>query len=131
MAQSERLGVFPYSPLAAGLLTGKYLDEAEGTGRLVESERYRVRYGQAGYEQVAREFCVLARELGHHPVSLAIAWVGAHPAVTAPILGARNVEQLEPALRSVDIEVTDELRARLDALSPTPSPATDRSEERA
>jgi aryl-alcohol dehydrogenase-like predicted oxidoreductase len=55
--------------------------------------------------------------------------VGAHPAVTAPIIGARNVEQLRASLDSVKIEMTPELRAELAALSRTPPPATDRLEE--
>ncbi len=53
-----------------------------------------------------------------------------HPAVTAPILGARNLEQLETCLGCLDVEMTPELRARVSALSPTPPPATDRNEER-
>ena len=64
-----------------------------------------------------------------HPVSAAVAWVGAHPAVTAPIVGARNVEQLRASLDSVSIDMTPELRAEISALSRTPPPATDRSEE--
>jgi aryl-alcohol dehydrogenase-like predicted oxidoreductase len=55
--------------------------------------------------------------------------VAAHPAVTAPIIGARNVEQLRASLDSVKIELTPELRAQIAALSRTPPPATDRSEE--
>ena len=66
---------------------------------------------------------------GYHPVSLAVAWVSHHPAVTAPILGARNVEQLEDALRSVDIRLSPELYADICRLTPTPPSATDRSEE--
>jgi aryl-alcohol dehydrogenase-like predicted oxidoreductase len=58
-----------------------------------------------------------------------VAWVGAHPAVTAPIIGARNVEQLKASLDSVTIPMTPELRSELAALSRTPPPATDRSEE--
>ena len=53
----------------------------------------------------------------------------AHPTVTCPIIGARNLEQLEPSLRAVDIDMTDELRAEIAALSRTPPPATDRLEE--
>ena len=129
MALSEGLGVFAYSPLAAGLLTGKYTGGKSESGRLEENSMYGVRYGEASYERVARAFTQLAGELGVHPVSLAIAWVGAHPAVTAPLLGARNVAQLEPALESVSIEMEPQLRARISALSLTPPPATDRNEE--
>ena len=55
--------------------------------------------------------------------------VGAHPAVTAPIVGARNPEQLKDSLAAVEIDMTPALRAEIAALSRTPPPATDRSEE--
>jgi aryl-alcohol dehydrogenase-like predicted oxidoreductase len=62
-------------------------------------------------------------------VSTAVAWVGAHPAVTAPIIGARNLDQLKDSLNAVNVNMTPELRAELAALSRTPPPATDRLEE--
>jgi len=131
-AADAGLGVFPYSPLAAGFLTGKYRNKG-GSGRITESKQYSTRYGVGHYAEIAGAFVDLADEVGINPVSLAIAWVGAHPAVTSPILGARNVAQLEPALASVDVDITygDELYERIRALSPEPPPATDRSEERA
>ncbi|RMF01361.1 MAG: aldo/keto reductase, partial [Chloroflexi bacterium] len=81
--------------------------------------------------QTAEQFTNLARELDVEPAALAVAWVGAHPAVTAPIIGARNLAQLEGSLKAVDIAMTPELRARISALSVAPPPATDRTEERA
>jgi aryl-alcohol dehydrogenase-like predicted oxidoreductase len=51
-----------------------------------------------------------------------------HPGVTAPIVGARNLEQLEGSLEALDVDMTPELRQQISALSPTPPPATDRSE---
>lgn len=131
MAQSEGLGVIPYSPLGGGLLTGKYGPETRpDAGRLVENDIYQMRYGGEWMYDVAARFTTFAREHGYDPVSLAVAWVGSHPAVTAPIIGARSVEQLDGSLASVDIDVTPELRAEISALSPTPPPATDRDEER-
>jgi aryl-alcohol dehydrogenase-like predicted oxidoreductase len=62
-------------------------------------------------------------------VGTAIAWVGAHPAVTAPIIGARNTDQLKASLAAVDIDMTPSLRAEIADLSRTPPPATDRLEE--
>jgi aryl-alcohol dehydrogenase-like predicted oxidoreductase len=53
-----------------------------------------------------------------------------HPAITAAIIGARNLEQLEPSLAAAELKMTPEQRAELSALSPEPAPATDRSEER-
>ncbi len=59
----------------------------------------------------------LAAELGVSATALAIAWVAAHPAVTAPLLGARSLEQLEGALKAAELTITPELYARVAALS--------------
>ena len=131
MAQAENLAVTPYSPLGGGLLTGKYgVDKRPDTGRLVDNEMYQTRYGADWIYKVAESFTTFAREHGYDPVALAVAWAGGHPAVTAPIIGARNVEQLEGSLKALEIEMTPDLRAEISALSPTPPPATDRNEER-
>jgi aryl-alcohol dehydrogenase-like predicted oxidoreductase len=79
--------------------------------------------------ETARKFTAFCRERGVHPMSMAVAWVGSHPAVTAPIIGARNVDQLRASLDSVKIQMTPELRAEVSALSRTPPPATDRTDE--
>lgn len=130
LAESERLAVFPYSPLGGGLLTGKYgPSDRPSSGRIVDVEVYRVRYGDSGAFEIAERFTALARDHGVHPAALAIAWVASHPAVTAPILGARSVAQLEPALVAVDVAMSAELRESISLLSPAPPPATDRSEE--
>jgi aryl-alcohol dehydrogenase-like predicted oxidoreductase len=131
MAQSEKLGVIPYSPLGGGLLTGKYgVGKRPETGRLVENKMYMTRYGDEWVYDVAEQFAGFASEKGFDPASLAVAWVGAHPGVTAPIIGARNLKQLEGSLGAVDIPMTEELYAEISALSPAPPPATDRNEEK-
>jgi aryl-alcohol dehydrogenase-like predicted oxidoreductase len=131
MAQAEKLGVISYSPLGGGLLTGKYgLTRRPKTGRLVEHKTYQARYGAEWMYDVAGKFSELAGERGLEPASLAVAWVAAHPAITAPIIGARNLVQLESSLAAVDIAMTDELYAEIAALSPEPPPATDRNDER-
>jgi aryl-alcohol dehydrogenase-like predicted oxidoreductase len=78
---------------------------------------------------VAEKFAAFCKQRGMHPVSAAVAWVGAHPAVTAPIIGARNVEQLAASLDAMKIEMTPALWDEMAALSRTPPPATDRLEE--
>ncbi|MEW6689995.1 MAG: aldo/keto reductase [Pseudomonadota bacterium] len=127
MAQANGIGVIPYSPGAAGLLSGKYSGEA--SGRLKTNKMYQARYGEPWAFETAQKFAAFCKQRGLHPVSVAIAWVGAHPAVTAPIIGARNVEQLQASLDAVSIDMTPELRAEIAALSRTPPPATDRLEE--
>jgi aryl-alcohol dehydrogenase-like predicted oxidoreductase len=131
LARSEDLGVLSYSPLGGGLLTGKYgVDREPDQGRLVENQMYQTRYGTDVHYRVAERFTDFAEERGHDPVALAVAWVAHHPAITAPIIGARNLTQLEGSLGALDIDMTDDLRAEISALSPTPPPATDRVEER-
>jgi len=130
MAAANGLAVFPYSPLGGGLLTGKYgRDDRPSTGRLVDNPMYTTRYGAPDNYEVAERFRDAARARGVHPVTLAIAWVASHPAVTAPLIGARDVAQLAPALAALQLSLTPEERAELSALSPAPPPATDRNEE--
>lgn len=131
MAQAENLAVFPYSPLGGGLLTGKYSpDSKSDTGRLVENKMYQIRYQDQWIYETAEQFTSFAKKQGMEPAALAIRWVANHPAITAPLLGARNLEQLEGSLQALDIEMTDALRDEISALSPTPPPATDRNEEK-
>jgi len=131
MAEANGIGVMPYSPAAAGLLSGKYSGKqgAKAAGRLKSNKMYEARYGEKWAFDVAGKFVAFCKKKGLHPVSTAVAWVGAHPAITAPIVGARNLEQLRDSLNSVRIEMTPALRAEISALSRTPAPATDRLEE--
>jgi aryl-alcohol dehydrogenase-like predicted oxidoreductase len=127
MAEANGIGVIPYSPAAAGLLSGKYSGQA--SGRLKTNKMYEARYGEPWMFEVADKFVAFCKQKGLHPVSAAIAWVGAHPAITAPIVGARSLEQLQDSLNSVKVDMTPALRAEIAALSRTPPPATDRLEE--
>ncbi len=130
LAASEEIGVIPYSPLGGGLLTGKYGPEAKpDAGRLIENKMYIKRYGVGDYYQTAADFTVHARERGLRPATLAVAWVMAHPAITAPIIGARNLAQLEASLAALDVAMTPEWYAEISALSATPPPAHDRLDE--
>jgi aryl-alcohol dehydrogenase-like predicted oxidoreductase len=131
MVQAEGLSAFPYNPMGAGLLTGKYgVDKRPQSGRLVDNQIYGTRYNQDLMYQIADDFTALSVRQGVEPAALAVAWVGGHPAVTAPIIGARNLAQLKSSLKAVEIEMTPELWAEISALAPEPPPATDRSEER-
>ena len=128
MAQANGVSVFPYSPAGAGLLSGKYLQK-DTQGRLVTNKMYTARYGEPWMHEVAEKFLAFCKQREMHPVSAAVAWVAAHPGVTAPIIGARNVDQLKASLDSVNIKMTPELWSEMAALSRTPPPATDRLEE--
>lgn len=130
-ALAEGLGVIPYSPLGAGILTGKYgsCKDDSVKGRLNRIEMYRARYGQGWMFQTADKFIGFCRDCGLEPVATAIAWVKSHPAVSAPILGARSVSQLGPQLESRNVDMASSLRDEISQLSVTPAPATDRIEE--
>lgn len=129
LAQSEEIGVISYSPLGGGLLTGKYnLDKKPSIGRLIDQDNYALRYGQSNYYEIADRFGQYSLAHDYHPVSLAIAWVSSHKSITAPIIGARNLEQLEPVLDSLKISLNNEQRDEISALSRTPELATDHDE---
>ncbi|GMA97276.1 aldo/keto reductase [Pelosinus sp. IPA-1] len=129
LAASEQIGVISYSPLGAGLLTGKYgVNKRPEQGRLVEEKRYTDRYTDEINFVIADRFNAYAAQHGMHPATLAVAWVMSNPAITAPIIGARNLEQLEYSLAAIDVDMTPERRNEISLLSITPVPATDRAE---
>lgn len=129
-ALAEELGVTIYSPVGGGLLSGKFgTTQRPESGRIITNPEYARRYSEAWVFEVAEKFTAFAGNMGVHPVTLAVAWAAGHPAVTCPIIGARDLEQLGPSLKAPDIGMTDELRAEIAALSRTPPPATDRLEE--
>ena len=131
MAAELGIGVISYSPLGGGLLSGKYADGPPPQGRLLENDMYKLRYGPEHYWEAARQLAALARERGVHPVTLAVAWAMGGLAITAPIIGARNLTQLEASLAALELELSEAERAELTALTPTPPPANDRLEEQA
>ena len=128
LARSEKLGVIPYSPQAAGLLSGKYLDTS-AKGRIVEKQQYAKRYSHPRYYEIAEHFAHYAQKLGVKPSTLALKWVMANPDITAPIIGARNLVQLEDSLGAIDLQLDPEVLAYVTSLSDTPANATDRLEE--
>jgi len=130
MAQALGIGVVPYSPTGGGLFTGKYgVGRSPDRGRVRDNKMYQTRYGAPAYLEIADRFTRLAEELGVHPVTLSVAWVGGHPAVTSVLVGGRTVDQLAPAFAAQHVTLDEATRARISALSPEPPPATDRNEE--
>ena len=109
------LGVIPYSPLASGFLTGKYRpgrDLPQGARASSVQGRYMNARGFAVLEAVDR----VASENGASPAQIALAWLLAHPSVTAPIVGANTPEQLQHLLPAVHLQLDPKsLRALNDA----------------
>ena len=131
LAKAQGLGVMPYSPLGGGLLTGKYGSaKKDPDGRLSTNPMYVKRFAAEQNYEIAERFCAYAKRVGVHPVTLAVAWVKANPNVTAPIIGARNLDQLEASLAAADYEMTCDQWKEISALTPPVPVATDRDEER-
>ena len=136
MAKSENIGVISYSPLGGGLLTGKYSTESNSlnknsSGRLHDNDKYKLRYGQNWMYEAATNLQKLAQNINQDPIALAVAWVSYNDAITAPIISARNLKQLQSSLDSTNISLNEETYKLISTISPTPPPATDRLEEMA
>jgi aryl-alcohol dehydrogenase-like predicted oxidoreductase len=119
MCESEGLGVIPYSPLAGGFLTGKYTSGAPipPDTRLATSPWYQGIYVKDKNYRVVQALDEYARERGVPKEQLALAWVMSHPAVTAPIIGARTVAHLDTALAALELHMTSEERDRIDKIA--------------
>ncbi len=109
------VGVIPYSPLAGGFLTGKYTRDSVPAS--VRADGIKGRYfNEAGWRVLAAVQATAA-ELETSPAAVALAWQLAKPFVTAPIIGANDVDQLQQSLTAVEITLTPEQVARLDEAS--------------
>ncbi|MFJ8912897.1 aldo/keto reductase [Amycolatopsis sp. NPDC102389] len=121
MAREMGLGVVPWSPLAGGVLTGKYSrDDLSATP---SADGTRKDFNLALGTLTERNFAIVdvvkevAAELGRTPAQVGLAWTLRNPGVTAPIIGARTAEQLEDNLGALEVEFTDSHLARLDEAS--------------
>jgi aryl-alcohol dehydrogenase-like predicted oxidoreductase len=121
-ALDQGLGVLVWSPLAGGLLTGKYRrgqDAPAGTRRLAGWDEPPVRNEEQLYDTV-EVLLAIAAERGVSAAQVALAWLRRKPAVTSLVIGARTDEQLVDNLRAADLQLSDEEQARLDAVSALP-----------
>lgn len=118
MAQRHGIGVLAWSPLAMGMLAGRYerADALPADSRAAQRGGiYSERVAQRAVD-VGNRFAALAREHGVEPAQLAVLWVKEQPGVAAPIIGPRTVAQLENLLPVLDMTLSDELRAACDRL---------------
>jgi aryl-alcohol dehydrogenase-like predicted oxidoreductase len=113
-SQAYGLGVIPWSPLASGLLGGVLRKERDGHRRLSEQSAATMRRHREALEAY-EDFCA---ELGEEPADVALAWLLHQPAVTAPIIGPRTMEQLDGSLRALELTLEEKSLARLDEIFP-------------
>ena len=122
MVEAYDLGLMPFSPLAGGFLTGKYeRNESPPDGsRGAREERFRETYLTDGNFDVLEAVRDVAAEHDTSPVQVALAWLLAHPAVTAPVVGPRTVDQLVENLDAAALDLPAGAFDRLDAAAPEP-----------
>lgn len=121
----EQVGLLAYSPLAFGVLSGKYLHGAKPEGaRLTLYERFS-RYGKVNAEEAIEAYVNLAQEHGLDPAQMALAYVNTREFLTANIIGATNLQQLKSNIESVDLVLSSDVLEGIEAIHerfPNPSP---------
>ena len=125
ISHRERVGLLAYSPLAFGVLSGKYLHGAQPPkGRLTLFERFK-RYNSPLADEDTRAYVEIAREHGLDPAQMALAYVNSRPFLTSNIIGATTMEQLESNLASESLKLGDDVLEAIEAVHtrlPNPSP---------
>ncbi len=125
IALREDCGLLAYSPLAFGVLSGKYLGGARPPGaRLTLFQRFQ-RYSNPEGQRAASAYVDLARRWGLDPAQMALAWVANRPFVTSTLLGATRLDQLESDLSSIQLRLPVGLLAEIEAIhrdQPNPCP---------
>lgn len=121
----EQVHLLAYSPLAMGVLSGKYMNGARPEGaRLTLFTRFN-RYDNPQTEAATEKYIQLARDHGLSPTHLALAWVNQQPAIASSLIGATTLEQLKENIDSVDVTLSDEILQAVNAIHqqhPNPAP---------
>lgn len=125
IAIREQCGLLAYSPMAFGMLSGKYADGARPANARISLYSRFTRYTNPQAEAACARYVALAREHGLEPAQMALAYVTSRPFVTSNIIGATSLEQVETNLGSVDLRLDEEVLAGIDAIhreQPNPAP---------
>jgi 1-deoxyxylulose-5-phosphate synthase len=122
LCAEEGIGVIPYNPIAGGMLSGRHQPDRppeEGSRFTLGSaaQIYQDRYWHEREFDTVAKLQALAAEAGTSLVTLAVAWVMANPAITAPIVGASRPDQLDASLEAVDFNLEADLHTQLDELT--------------
>ena len=118
MCLDQGVGIIPYFPLAGGILSGKYkLDAQAPTGSRADTDPNFNRFLDERNLSLGHRVSELAAVYGYTPSALSLAWLMQRPAVSTIIVGATRVEQVEANLKSLDVELGDELLNQLDEVS--------------
>ncbi len=121
----ENVGLLAYSPLAFGVLSGKYLGGARPQGaRLTLFSRFD-RYSNPRAQRATEAYVAIAREAGLSPAQMALAYVNSRPFLASNLIGATTLDQLEENLASAELQLPAEVIEAIEAVhddNPNPSP---------
>ncbi|MFC7677673.1 aldo/keto reductase [Paenibacillus sp. GCM10028914] len=119
MCLDQGIGIIPYFPLAGGILTGKYNSNtsAPPSGSRAETDPNFNRFLEPRNTELGQRVSRLAEEHGYSSSTLSISWLMNRPAVSTVIVGATRPEQLEENIKSLDIQISEELNKKLDEAS--------------
>lgn len=120
----EQVSLLAYSPLAFGLLSGKYLQNPSAEGRIARFPNFGQRYQKPQVTPAVTAFCALAERHQISPPQMALAWLQSRWYVASTIIGATNLVQLNENIGSTALKLSDELVAEIEAihrLSPSPA----------
>ena len=127
MSQKWGLGLINWAPMGMGVLAGRYssgTDYPEGSRADLRGGFYADRVTQRGVE-VGRAFSALAADAGLSAAQLAVLWCKDQPGITAPLIGPRTLQHLEPLIPVLEMRLSDDLRAACDELVPPGSAVVD------
>jgi len=124
VCEKEQISLLPYSPLAGGVLSGKYNQGFHTKGRFSDymnspNERQRTMAARFLNDKTlasTKQYINIAKEAGIHPVTLATAWSKQFDFVASTIIGATTVEQLDPILEAMELTLSDEVLKACDAV---------------
>ena len=119
VALRENVGLFPYAPLAAGVLSGKYLDGQRPEGARMTLWPQQSRYFRPRVDDAIRAYQRVAKDFGLDLVTLSHAFVMTRPFVTSSIIGATSMPHLEAALASADVKISNEMLTAIDEVHQT------------
>ena len=125
VSHREQVGLLAYSPMAFGMLSGKYLNgQRPENGRITLFSRF-TRYTSEQSEAAITRYAALAKDIGLSPAQLALAFVTQQGFVTSNIIGATTMAQLEENIRSVEVKLSSDVLAEIEAIHkaiPNPAP---------
>jgi aryl-alcohol dehydrogenase-like predicted oxidoreductase len=125
IAIRENCGLLAYSPLAMGILSGKYLNDAKPEGARLTLFGYFGRYSSAETQEASKQYVALARQSGLNPAQMALAFVNTRPFLTSNIIGATTLAQLKENIDSLSVHLSPDVYTEIDNIHvriPNPAP---------